>query len=90
MSIKRGDFVLLLGVSAGAVALASLGGCDKKNTLQQLSTSVKSSFLFPAIKNFIFLETAGFKPEKQKEEYGSYEVVDDLVLPAGFGYELNC
>lgn len=88
MSIKRRDFLLLLGGSAGAVALSSLGGCDRKDTLQQLSTSVKSSFLFQPIKGPIPLETAGFKPEQQQEHYNTHEVVDDLILPSGFGYQV--
>ncbi|MBD2605251.1 DUF839 domain-containing protein [Scytonema hofmannii FACHB-248] len=87
MSIKRREFLLLLGGSAGAVALSSVGGCEKKNTLQQVATTV-NSFLFQPIKGAIPLETAGFKPEQQKEIYSTYEVVDDLVLPKGFEYQV--
>jgi uncharacterized protein len=87
MSIKRREFLLLLGGSAGAVSLGSLGGCDKQNTLQQVSTTV-NSFLFQPIKGAIPLETSGFKPEQQKEIYSTYEVVDDLVLPQGFQYQV--
>jgi secreted PhoX family phosphatase len=87
MSIKRREFLLLLGGSAGAVALGSLEGCDKKNTIQQVATTV-NSFLFKPIKGAIPLETAGFKPEEQKENYSTYEVVDDLVLPQGFQYQV--
>jgi uncharacterized protein len=86
MSIKRREFLLLLGGSAGAVSLGSLGGCEK-NTLQQVATTV-SSFLFQPIKGAIPLETSGFKPEQQKEIYSTYEVVDDLVLPQGFQYQV--
>lgn len=34
------------------------------------------------------LETAGITPAQQIELYSTYEVVDDLVLPAGFTYEV--
>lgn len=34
------------------------------------------------------LETAGITPDQQIELYSTYEVVDDLVLPAGFSYEV--
>ncbi|MBW4572796.1 MAG: DUF839 domain-containing protein [Tolypothrix carrinoi HA7290-LM1] len=87
MSIKRREFLLLLGGSAGAAALGSVGVCDKKNTLQQVATTV-NSFLFQPIKGAIPLETAGLKPEQQKEIYSTHEVVDDLVLPQGFQYQV--
>ncbi|MBF1988879.1 PhoX family protein [Fischerella thermalis] len=82
MSITRRDFLLLMGGSAGAVALNSLGGCNVKLPSQ------KSEFTFQPIKGPIPLLTDGFKPEQQKEQYRSYEVVDDLVLPEGYQYQI--
>jgi secreted PhoX family phosphatase len=82
MSITRRDFLLLMGGSAGAVALNSLGGCNAKLPLQ------KVEFTFQPIKGPIPLVTDSFKPEQQKEQYSAYEVVDDLVLPEGYQYQI--
>ncbi|PLZ86759.1 Tat pathway signal protein [Fischerella muscicola CCMEE 5323] len=82
MSITRRDFLLLMGGSAGAVALSSLGGCNVKLPSQ------KSEFTFQPIKGPIPLLTDSFKPEQQKERYRTYEVVDDLVLPDGYQYQI--
>jgi secreted PhoX family phosphatase len=71
-----------MGGSAGAVALSSLGGCNVKLPSQ------KSEFTFQPIKGPIPLLTDNFKPEQQKERYRTYEVVDDLVLPDGYQYQI--
>jgi uncharacterized protein len=88
MSITRRDFLLLMGGSAGAIALGSLGGCNQKVTLQSTNPASKALFGFQPIKGPIPLETAGYKPEQQKEQYSAFEVVDDLVLPKGFQYQV--
>lgn len=94
MSITRRDFLLFLSGSAGAVAFGSLGGCEKKvvSPLQPTtSPSVKGAFSFQPIKGPIPLETSGLGAEQavqQKEQYTTYEVVDDLVLPEGFQYQV--
>ncbi|KAB8334160.1 DUF839 domain-containing protein [Scytonema tolypothrichoides VB-61278] len=88
MSITRRDFLLLLGSSAGAVALNSLAGCEKKIAVQPTTPEVKAAFAFQPIKGPIPLETAGLGPEQQKEQYSTYEVQDDLVLPQGYQYQV--
>ncbi|MBE9050891.1 DUF839 domain-containing protein [Nostocales cyanobacterium LEGE 11386] len=90
MSIARRDFLLLIGGSTSALALGSLTSCEQNTTTQQVSTSSigEIKFSFQPIKGPIPLETAGFLPEQQQAEYSTYEVVDDLVLPAGFQYQV--
>ncbi len=88
MSIKRRDFFLLMGGSAGAVALGSLSGCDKKVTMQPNTPQNKALSVFQPVKGPLPLQNAGFTPEQQKEAYRNYEVVDDLVLPNGFEYQV--
>ncbi len=88
MSITRRDFLLLMGGSAGAVALGSLGGCNQKLTQYSTSSVEKAVFAFKPIKGSIPLETAGFDPEQQKKEYSTFDVVDDLVLPEGYQYQV--
>jgi len=88
MSIKRRDFLLLIGGSAGALALNSLSGCDRKPTVDPNTPSTKALSVFKPVKGPIPLETAGFTSEQQQEVYRNYEVVDDLVLPDGFEYQV--
>ncbi|AFY53742.1 putative phosphatase [Rivularia sp. PCC 7116] len=87
MSIKRRDFLLLMGGSASAVAFGSLSGCDRKLTMQP-STQSKALSVFQPVKGPIPLQNAAFTPEQQKEAYRNYEVIDDLVLPDGFEYQV--
>ncbi len=88
MSITRRDFLLLLGGSAGTVALSSLGGCDTKVAVQPTTQNTKAIFTFNPIKGPIPLETAGIRPEEQKQWYSTYEVQDDLILPKGYEYQI--
>ncbi|MBF2066423.1 MAG: DUF839 domain-containing protein [Calothrix sp. C42_A2020_038] len=90
MSIQRREFLLLMGGSAGAVALGSLTGCNRQATFTPSTTTpgVKASLSFNPIKSVIPLQTDGLKPEQQKEQYSAFEVVDDLVLPEGYQYQV--
>jgi uncharacterized protein len=89
MSIKRRDFLLLMGSSVSSLALSNLIGCDRKTTTQKTSrSSVVSGFSFTPIKGTIPLETTGINPEQQQAQYSTYEVVDDLVLPEGYKYQV--
>ncbi|WP_414564465.1 MULTISPECIES: PhoX family protein [unclassified Anabaena] len=82
MSITRRDFLLLIGGSTSALALSYVTGCDNK------ITNAEIPFSFQSIKGPIPLATAGLTPEQQQAEYSTYEVVDDLVLPKGFQYQV--
>jgi uncharacterized protein len=91
MNIKRREFLLLMGGSASAVALGSLSGCGRKVTVSPQEATkpvVQASFSFNPIKGPIPLETDGFKPEQHKENYSSFEIVDDLMLPDGYQYQV--
>ncbi|MBE9008124.1 DUF839 domain-containing protein [Fortiea sp. LEGE XX443] len=89
MSIKRRDFLLLMGSSASSLALMNLTGCGQNTTTQKTTSSVvESAFSFKPIKGPIPLETAGLNLEQQQAQYTTYEVVDDLVLPEGFKYQV--
>ncbi|NWF58604.1 MAG: DUF839 domain-containing protein [Fischerella sp.] len=85
MSITRRNFLLFMGGGTSALALSSLGGCIKNPSPVPVE---KAKLAFKPIKGPIPLETAGFKPEQQKEQYSTYEVVDDLVLPEGYQYQI--
>ncbi|MBD2440683.1 PhoX family phosphatase [Nostoc sp. FACHB-110] len=90
MSIKRRDFLLLMGSSVSALALSNLVGCEQNSTTQTTSKSkvIGSKFSFTPIKGPIPLETAGLNLEEQQAQYSSYEVADDVVLPEGFKYQV--
>src|SRR5689334_14740842 len=90
MSIKRRDFFLLMGSSASALVLSNLIGCEQNTTTQKTNKSsvVESKFSFTPINGPIPLETAGLNLEQQQAQYSTYEVVDDVVLPEGFKYQL--
>ena len=74
MSIKRRDFLLLMGGSAGAVALGSLSGCDRKVTMEPSTPQNKALSVFEPVKGPLPLQNAGFTPEQQKEAYRNYEI----------------
>lgn len=93
MKLKRRNFLLFLAGGAGAVALA-MSTRGKKfpmpftNPTAQTPAKSEPSFAFKSIKGPLPLETSAIAPEQQLEQYSKYEVVDDLLLPEGFYYEL--
>jgi secreted PhoX family phosphatase len=90
MSIKRRNFLLLMGGSASALTLSSLSlvGCNRKIASQPVISPGKSPFAFKPIKAAIPLETTGLSPEEQKKQYSECEIVDDLILPEGYKYQV--
>lgn len=75
------------------VALSSLSSCEKKAAMPFTNPAAKLSskweqISFQPLKGAIPLETAGITPVAQLEQYRTFEVVDDLVLPQGFTYEV--
>ena len=80
MSLKRRDLLMFLSGTAGAVAAGGvLPSCVPQN---------KNKLPFSPIKGPMPLTTDGVEPAKQPEAYKSFEVMDDLVLPAGFSYQV--
>ncbi|AKG23407.1 PhoX family protein [Calothrix sp. 336/3] len=88
MNVTRRDFLLLMAGGAGAVALSSLVGCDKKVTRSSTTIVGTNQFAFQPLQGAIPLETSGLQPEEQKAHYSTYEVKDDLILPEGFTYQV--
>ena len=85
---SRRHFLLWMAGSTSAVALSSLTGCNN----QKIQTSVKQvqgvGFSFNPINGPIPLDYSGLQSSQQKEQYATYEVVDDLILPEGYGYQV--
>ena len=106
MTIKRREFLLFLGASAGTVALNS---CQQKAFMPfgdavsatNTSANTEAGINFKPIKGpmplsgsstvaqtgqSIQISTAS--PQQQVQAYSAYEVVDDLILPEDFTYEI--
>lgn len=79
--------MLLLGGTASAIALNTVQSCVPNEPKATVSPEVKK-LLFPPIKGPMPLATDGIPPAQQLEAYKTYEVVDDLVLPEGFTYQV--
>ncbi|MGD2183064.1 PhoX family protein [Lusitaniella coriacea] len=89
MSINRRDFLLFLGTSLGTASLGLFSSQEKQSFLPFAKpTSAANTLPFQAIKTSIPLEIEGLSPLQQIEKYNTYEVIDDLVLPEGFTYDV--
>jgi len=92
MKVKRRNFLFLLGGTAGTVAISSLQSCQSDNTGSILNsiTSERTASIaqFSPIKSPIPLGNDGLSKSKQLEVYGTYDVIDDLVLPDGYRYQV--
>ncbi len=80
MKLKRRDFLLLLGSGAGAVAVGTFLANRKK------IAGIDS--LFQPVKGPMPLEIDEIPAAQVVKNYSTYEVVDDLVLPEGFTYDI--
>ncbi|HBB32569.1 MAG TPA: phosphatase [Cyanobacteria bacterium UBA8803] len=89
MALKRRNLLLFLGASAATVALSScLPSSRRVSNSSAQAGSQGSSLSFKPVKGPIPLTTDGAVLTKQVEDYSRYEVIDDLVLPEGFTYEV--
>jgi secreted PhoX family phosphatase len=86
MSLKRRDFLWFLTGMVGSVAAGSLQSCDS-NQLQIFSQKTPKRNFVP-VKGPMPLRTDGIEPAQQMEAYKTYEVLDDVVLPEGFTYQV--
>ncbi|MEL7035289.1 MAG: alkaline phosphatase PhoX [Cyanobacteria bacterium J06592_8] len=102
MRLKRREFLLFLGASVTTASLSSCG--DQKISIDSKSPSepLKTSLSFQPVKGPMPLSTGDVEfqdgqmipisttsePAQQIQAYQTYEVVDDLVLPEGFTYDV--
>ena len=95
MTIKRRDFLTFLGGISGAMVLDSFPsdrrfsmpfwGVDTGNTALAANSTNLS---FKPIKGTMPLKTDGIAISKQSQFYKNFQVIDDLVLPEGFVYDV--
>ncbi|HEY9850486.1 MAG TPA: alkaline phosphatase PhoX [Leptolyngbyaceae cyanobacterium] len=80
MKLKRRELLTLLGLGAGALAVTTFLG--NKIGL------VGKKLIFQPVKSPMPLEINEMGAAEQVKNYSTYEVVDDLVLPEGFTYDI--
>lgn len=97
MSIKRRNFLFLLGGTAGSVALGSLQSCQNRNASvpgaslapsAETAAETVSTARFTPVRSPIPLGTSTGSKREQIQAHSTYEVVDDLMLPEGYRYDL--
>ncbi len=98
MTLKRRDFLLFLGTSAGAIAFDAISkgqqltsmpfGSEAVGTDNAAMAATNSSLSFKSIRGAMPLATDRISADLQPKMYSSYEVKDDLVLPEGFTYDI--
>jgi secreted PhoX family phosphatase len=83
---------MFLGASAGSIALQPLMNGQRFSMPFQLQSAsaqnVPDGLSFQPIKGAMPLSTDGIALAQQSAEYSSYAVMDEVVLPAGFTYDI--
>ncbi|MGL4503147.1 MAG: alkaline phosphatase PhoX, partial [Planktothrix sp.] len=103
MSVNRRDFLLFLGAGFTTLAVGSCQNSSKlPKIFSSPESKFPESLPFKPIKGPLPNTLDGIKaqtsksvipvsdnsPSEQIQAYSTYEVVDDLVLPEGFSYDL--
>ena len=91
---SRRNFLLFLGTSASSLSLSSLttnkGNYSLPLEFNQVAQAAtrNSGLPFSPVTVPLPLEIAGIDSTEQMARYKTYEVLDDIVLPEGFEYQL--
>lgn len=90
MAVKRRHFLMFLGAGAGSVALQPFmqNGQKMPQGSAAAAQSAPSGLGFKPIKGPMPLETDGIPMGQQIAEYNEYALLDDVVLPEGFTYDV--
>ncbi|NEO25408.1 MAG: DUF839 domain-containing protein [Kamptonema sp. SIO4C4] len=92
MGMKRRNFLLFLGASAGSVALNSLASSNHPALSMPFSGETMAAspngMSFSPVKLPIPLGIENLPQDKQISNYSTFAVEDDMVLPDGFTYDV--
>jgi secreted PhoX family phosphatase len=98
MMINRRNFLLFVGTTAGISAIESLAKGQDLTGLSVKEKGISPEFSsasistvkrnFQAVKLPLPLAIDGISPEAQVSFYSTYTVIDDLVLPEGYTYDI--
>ncbi len=88
MEIKRREFLLCLGASAGTIAIGSCQKLSSTPVIEQSPTTgtSTSNISFKPVQGPMPLATSN--QDFKIENYSNYEVIDDLIIPEGFTYDI--
>jgi uncharacterized protein len=81
MKLKRRELLLFLGAGAATLTVAAFLA-NRKNLFTGKGLS------FQPVKGAMPLDIYDIAPAQQVKDYSTYEVVDDLVLPEGYTYDI--
>ncbi|MFZ4639118.1 MAG: PhoX family protein [Nodosilinea sp.] len=89
MSLNRRQVLLFFGATAGTVALGSLPG-QSGNPLGMGAAEAAASaeLAFKPVKLPMPITSAGIGTDRQVSEYATFKLMDDLVLPPGYTYNV--
>ncbi|WP_017296782.1 PhoX family protein [Nodosilinea nodulosa] len=86
MSLNRRQFLLFFGAAAGTAALGSFPTASSGGLGQPALAS--TGLAFKPVNLPLPLKTMGLSADQQMAEFSSFTVVDDLVLPEGYVYDV--
>jgi hypothetical protein len=96
MKIKRQNLSLFSRESATcATDVSWMPSARKKlslpftNPLAQTASTFGRQLSFQLLSSLMPMETSGITPAPQIEQYRTYEVINNLVLPDGFTYKVG-
>src|SRR5215510_913327 len=84
--VDRRDFLKIITTGTGGAILYSVA-CTSVPT-STVQTASNSSIFFSPVRGPMPLTNDGIIPARQAAAYAQFDVVDDLVLPKGFTYEV--
>jgi len=87
MALNRREFILMLGASAGAVALGQ-NGLGSTRAAASGTPLAAANLSFEPVTVPLPLDISPLAPSEQARAFSTYEVVDDAVLPEGYAYDL--
>ncbi|PSF37104.1 phosphatase [Aphanothece hegewaldii CCALA 016] len=87
MNLKRRHFLMFIGATVGGTLLR-LNEKTFSMPFSKIVAKKNSELSFQPIKTPIPLEIDSYTKEQQIATYSTYEVVDDLVLPKDFTYDI--
>lgn len=88
MNFKRRQFLIFMGSIAGSMACSSIAKPSQETIVANGSPNVVNGLKFKPVKVPLPLTFEPLNADQQIEAYQSYEVLDDLVLPEGYTYDL--
>jgi hypothetical protein len=88
MSLNRRQFLVFFGATAGTAALGSFSNGQQGDLALQTPPAGAKTLAFQPVKAPMPYPTLGMAADQQMAEFSSFTVVDDLVLPEGYTYDV--